>query len=314
MLQNLKILSIPTWLKTTVLLLLAGLGAVNASLFAAGVLSEQREGWVKASLELMSVLLPVFLIGLVAWGGSAGTSALQARAEDVLLRLLPTTLAHVTEAPAPFHRAWQDAAGGPRLLPGRARDRLRGREAGQLARVLVNLRRDECHTDMVLLLPGRTAEAPWTELVIRVEINVRKVNLNLCFERALVRERLGLPEDAPDAQVAAALRDALGHAIGGAAAEGDGAEAEAKPARERLCYVFNRRPIEREVAGEPYVCLVASAWLADDFLWDAGDRLFFAQDLMFFLRAVIAEADGLLRLVPAAEVPAREARLMRAAA
>lgn len=316
-LQNLKILSIPGWLKVLLILLLTVLGAVNAALFVLGVLDHSREGWVKASIELMSVVLPIFLIGLIAWGSNTGTAALQARTAEVFLHLLPDALSRVGDFPAPFRRAavagarraWWSPAETPRLPP---------RAPGERTRVLVNLRRDECHADIILLMPGGPAGGAWKELVIRIELNVRKVNLNLCFDAARVRERLGMAEDASPAELAAALRAQLGHAVRGAAQGSQQAAGEAGPAetghadgapRARLSYAFNDRALVRQLGERPMVCLVASAWLADEFLWDAGERLFFAQDLVFFLRAVAREAGDLLRDIPEAAVDAEEARL-----
>lgn len=311
-LENLKIFSIPNWLKAVVVGLLAILGCLNTGLFFMGLMDHSREGWVKASLELMGVLLPVFLIGIVALGGNTGTASLQTRTEEALAKLLPEMLSRIADVPAPFRRietgdkpsafAWVlDLVG---RSPGH---KLPTRLEHHLAKVFVSLRRDECHADYVLLVPPVQTGGNWRELVFRVELNVRKVNLNICIDEEIARRRVNAPDDQPYSEFGKSIQNVLAHSLGGATntsheEHGHGGGPHEQHSKDHLVYSFNERAIQRTIDGRKMVCLVGAMWLADDFLWDASERLLFAQDLMFFLRAVTHEAGDMLREVPASEL------------
>jgi hypothetical protein len=42
-----------------------------------------------------------------------------------------------------------------------------------------------------------------------------------------------------------------------------------------------------------FVCLVGSKYVSDEFLWNSAEQLHFSQDLMFMVRAFLAEAPTL---------------------
>ncbi len=64
-------------------------------------------------------------------------------------------------------------------------------------------------------------------------------------------------------------------------------------------YIFNERLLERSLHEWDYWVLVALRPLSSDFLWNPSERLFFAQDLMFMLRAFVAEQPQLFAVVDA---------------
>jgi hypothetical protein len=51
-LQSIKLITIPTWVKFCVGLLLTFLGAINTALLFMGVLTARREGWSRQALNL----------------------------------------------------------------------------------------------------------------------------------------------------------------------------------------------------------------------------------------------------------------------
>lgn len=69
--------------------------------------------------------------------------------------------------------------------------------------------------------------------------------------------------------------------IVGARPAGAPPEADATP----LKYSFNPKLLDRIVQDRPCVALVATATTSPDLLWNPAERLFFAQDLMFMIRA-----------------------------
>jgi hypothetical protein len=309
-LQNLKIFTMPTWLKAAVIVLLATLGAINSTIFFAGLLHESRESWVKASVELMSVILPVFIIGIIAWGSDTGTVALEKRAEDFFLNLLPDILSRTAETPVSFietQRPSRHETGLLKILP-RSSSTISPpvRAQDELSIVLVNFRRGDCYADFIMFVPD-TSKENFTRIIFRVELNVRKVNVALCFDADLVLKKLGCDETIlREDDLFKALSQILTHTFNGAAHQENSRDASPekeegrseKKTKSPLSYRFNERATKKEVKGIPVFCVVASAWLPDEFLWNASERLFFAQDLLFFLRSALGEGRNLFHEYP----------------
>jgi hypothetical protein len=315
-LQDLKLFSVPPWVKATIVLVLAALGLINTGLFAYGIWNNKHhDGWVKAATDLLGVLLPIFLIALVAWQANTGVRSLRRITEDFFLVILPDVLARTPEIDGPFFEAHK----GQHLA-----------EHPSTARILTNLRRGDCDADLLLFLPHGEK---FSEILIRIELNIHKINLNLCFDRALFRERHRAEtgreaSDDPathgsDKLAAKWLRDVFEHTLGGALHHVDEAERQPPPdghraprnhQTQRLDYRINQVMIDRVVAGRPVVCLVAAIDLAGDFLWDASERLHFAQDLMFFLRSCLRERPDLFRIFTTEQMMAEIDRLRAPAA
>lgn len=313
-LQNLKIFTMPTWLKAAVIILLAALGLINATIFFVGLLHESRENWVKASVELMSVILPVFIIGIIAWGSDTGTVALQKRAEDLFLKLLPNVLSRTAESPVNFvetEKLSQPKKGAfKRIFSASSKISVPVRAQEELSIVLVNFRRGDCYADFIIFVPN-TMEKKFTRMIFRVELNVRKVNVALCFDSELVRKEISSKESLlREDDLFKALSQRLIHTFNGAThqenARDSGVEKEEgrseRKTKGNLYYRFNERATKKEVNGIPVFCVVASAWLPDEFLWNASERLFFSQDLLFFLRSAVGEGHNLFYEFPSDEI------------
>ena len=285
LLQGIKLFSIPLWVKAAIIALLAVLGLINTAVFFVGITNEHREGWVKASVELLSVVLPIFILALVLWKSEAGVESLRRKTEEFFLSLLPSVLVRIVEADAVFFEAKKDH---------------QLEDLHTAARVLVNLQKSDCYSDVVVLAPDSLG---YVEVAIRLEINVKKVNFNLCLDEQLVRERFA--EQSPHAvtidhenmaDVADWLTKRFRHTMGGAGLQGTREHAERKqPAG---AYQFNPTLLRRTVGGRTALCIVASCSVAPDFLYDPSERLYFAQDLMFFLRSFLTEGRDLFRTIP----------------
>lgn len=285
-LQSIKLFSIPTWLKLFIAALLGVLGFVNMALFFMGILNEHREGWVKASVELLSVVLPIFILALVLWKSEAGVESLRRKTEDFFLNLLPSVLGRLTESGAPFFEAKPD-------------HELDDLHSG--VKVLVNLQKNDCYSDVIILAPDLGG---YVEVTIRLELNVKKVNFNLCLDEQLVLARYeaahpGPPSAGADspAEVTSWIFQRFKHTAGGATFQG-GEDEHAGRKTAAAGYRFNPNLLRRTVGGRTALCIVASCSVASDFLYDPGERLFFAQDLMFFLRSFLTEGRDLFRTIP----------------
>lgn len=285
LLQGIKLFSIPLWVKAAIIALLAVLGAINTAVFFIGITNEHREGWVKASVELLSVVLPIFILALVLWKSEAGVESLRRKTEEFFLSLLPSVLVRLVEADAVFFEAKK----GHQL-----------EDLHSSARVLVNLQKSDCYSDLVILAPE---SGGFVEVAMRLEINVKKVNFNLCLDEQLVRERFA--EHSQHAvtinhenmeEVADWLAKRFRHTMGGAAMQDTREHAERK--QPPGSYQFNPTLLRRTLGGRTALCIVASCTVAQDFLYDPSERLYFAQDLMFFLRSFITEGRDLFRTIP----------------
>lgn len=231
----------------------------------------------------------------MAWQANTGVHALRRATEDFFLDLLPDVLSRTAEVDGVFYEA---------------RKGQKPPEHGNRARVLTNLRKGDCDAEVALFLP-RGDE--FIEILMRIEINVHRVNLNLCFDRTTFTKLCPAysmhehqPEFSGDSRKASAmwLHEALAHSLGGAlhpgvdpdqpqqAQHGHNPDAHRT---ERLEYEFNDLTIDRIVCGRSVICLVAAISLPKDFLWDASERLYFAQDLMILLRACTLERPDLFR-------------------
>jgi hypothetical protein len=299
LLQGIKLFSVPLWVKILILILLGVLGLVNTTLFFTGLLYQNHESWVKSSIDLLGVVLPIFIIMLVIWKSETGVDSLRRKTEDFLMDLLPSALGKIVEVNAPFFEV-----GADRELA----------DHPTKARIFINLLKNDCYSDFVILAPDPVG---FVEIVIRLEINVKKVNFNLCLDEALAGERFaeehpGFASNSADntADVAKWVFSRFRHTLAGAGMQ-EGAHVQtAEPAPGR--YDFNQNVLRRAIGDRTVLCFVASCSVAPDFLYNPGERLFFAQDLMFFLRSFLTEGRDMFRTVLPRDVDSVARELLQA--
>ncbi len=297
-LNAIKILTVPTWVKWTIVLLVAFVGVTNATLFFVGLLDLHRLEWVKASIELMAVALPIFIVALLVTKSDAGERSLVQSTESVLTRVLPEVLSKVVEG----NQSFFDPS---RIKPSRRTD--------NLTKVLVSYSRGDCHSDYVLTVPwaarggAENGDDRLKKLVLRVEINVYKVNIDLWIRRDLIQKAMG-PTAAEGPAKSKAVRDYVfsrfAHSIAGA----EHGQPRVEPAQNGESragadlhgtdgYKFNAGILSRQFDGRAYGVLVGTRHLPREFLWSAAEKLFFAQDLMLMLRSMLSEAPDLFETV-----------------
>jgi hypothetical protein len=300
LLDSIKLFSIPGWVKLAIVLILIFLGAINTTVFAFGLIFREREDFVKDSIELLSVLLPIFIITLVIWKADIGVEALRRNTEDFLTVLIPSVLKLIPEPDASFI---EDRKVG-----------LSHRQTG--VRVLTNIHKGECCADILILVPNNKS---FVEMLIRLEANVKKVNFCLCFDKERLEDKYHRAmgggdqnahemEPAPRIPISRWLLGRFKHTAAGAGNVGaelleHEAHGNSSPhSLGALTWHFNPHLRSRRQGESELLCLVASCHVPSDFLWDPSERLFFAQDLLFFLRSFIDEGEDLFNHIPADSV------------
>ena len=286
-LRDLKTLTLPVSTKIAVVTLLLLSVGVNLGFLVWGVVQDESS-LLAAAIETLAALLPVILVVVVLGRADSGVSALKRRTEGLFLKVLPPVLAGVVDEPIGFY-----------AITGK----MRAPAAPRRGRVYVNLKRGECFADLLIVAPWPTpanAVPAWKVIPIRLEINVGRINFGLLIPDHVA----GL---SPSAVV-----EAFSHTT-----EGAGRSGPAEPGRAASTgYVFLDHPLRRDLAGAPCTALVANKFVPGDFLWDSASQLYFAQDLMFMLRAFLSERSDLFPSVLGMNPPsaAQAARALSGAA
>lgn len=286
-LRDLKTLTLPVSTKIAVATLLLLSVGVNLAFLVRGVL-QNESSLLAASIETLAALLPVILVVVVLGRADSGVSALKRRTENLFLKVLPPVLAGVVDEPIDFYPT--DPRSRAPIAPRR----------GQ---VYVNLKQGECFADLLVIAPwaGTTGDpAGWKVIPLRLEINVGRINFGLLIPDQIAHLS---PSD---------VVEAFRHTT-----EGAGRAGPAEPGRAPSTgYIFLDHPLRRTLAGASCTALVANKFVPGDFLWDSASQLYFAQDLMFMLRAFLSERPDLFATVVGQTPPsaAQSARALSGAA
>jgi hypothetical protein len=270
-LQGLRVFSLPSRAKWFLLGLLFFTGAVNTALFVFGILEHSKHEWVKASLELMSVILPFMVLAVVLFFSSSIAEQAKAKTIGFLLRSTPQSLSGLIETAQPFASQV-------------ARIRTEHIETPKTVAVLVRHSPGSCCADYLLAMAGTpTVESSGDfELFLRLELNVKRLTVNIGVEKARIPTDLLQDEN----QVLSWFRQNFVNSICGAGV------VSPHPTSVQGGYQFDRT-INRDADGRAFICFVATRDLGNDFLWDASEQLFILQDLAFMLRAILSEQPSL---------------------
>jgi hypothetical protein len=254
------------------------LGAVNATLFSIGVIQAGKHEWVKASLELMSVILPFLLLAVALFFSSSIATQTHRKTLEFLLVHAPTAFESLREADVQFRPS------GKRVTK---TDLVTGRSTT----VLVRHSPGSCCADYQLSVPpnpARNSLHPQTVL-LRLELNVHRLTFCLGIEAQRIP-----PAEEPDDQ--AYLRWFLSRfesTLSGAKHAAQLEEAAPEEIHDTYAgYNFNRSGVT-SLDGQQFRLFVASRDLANDFLWDASERIYILQDMIFMLRAFLGESPEL---------------------
>ena len=278
-LRDLKTLTLPWSTKMLVIILLLAAVGLEVGVLGYSFWQNKRDEVSGAALQGFAAILPLILLTIVLAQADTGVTALQRRTELFHTGVVLPALKRIAERPSAFYSPRKTKRLEKETLPGR---------------VLLNLRRGECYCDYLALVPW---EGETKAVIVRLEVNVMRINFNLCIPQLLAGR--------------SNPRTLFQHTLAGASVAGPSAgEGRKEPAVSASGYAFLDKPLHRTVEGVDLVCVVGSRFVGEEFLWNSAEQLYFAQDLTFMLRAFLAEAPKLFPTVPPGASPASLAELM----
>lgn len=273
--RNIRMVSVPLWLKTLLLLFLFVLLGVNIYVGAQGLLVTEKKDWVEAAADLLGVLLPIFLIAVLMAFTASGVAALQAKTEEILVKLVPTALRQIGSASPLSSSHFYDPTEKDRPKLSRLNPSLH-----------ISHRKGNCWSEYRLRIPSLTSDqdqqdaAIRREVYIQLQINVKKMNFLLYILRDTARRLLadhgeGAVDDGDFiASASKEVFEIFKHTVAGAVREG---------------YTCNETLIPVNLEGRQYLGIVLTKQLSDDFLYNSAEKLHFVQDLVFMIDAFISE-------------------------
>ena len=268
--NKIQMIFVPFWLKAALAALVVGSFAASVLIFYWGVALETREDWVAAAASLATVVFPTLVLFLLVSGSSFGERSIIEKTERLLTETLPKALRDTPETRGAFTLAkegvaWRSAAVGPK------------------AEVFIRHVRGRCYGDYKIRFKDNLDVSK--EIMLRIEVNVRRINLIILIdEERLARFERNIDGVMDRSEIlftkfkhCAMAADAHNQGFVGATREGE--------AMAPLAYLFNTELLTLFIEGRRHVGMVATANVAYDLVWNAAERLFFAQDLTFMIRA-----------------------------
>jgi hypothetical protein len=239
-------------------------------------LTSLKDTWVQASIQFLSVFLPLFTIVYVALHIQSGEGALLKR---VYLKTLPLALAQIDESQSPFYSS--DGKVKPK------------KHVKSNIVVETNYLAGQIDADFRVILDEVRS------FMIRLEINFRRINFNLYLTKSQI-ERMVQRCDLTAAEITGKelthrVLEKIGHSVSGAGfSEAKRASSSEQESNYQSGYAFNDQMIQRELDGRQYFCLVAMKTVSQQFIWEVAERVYFCFDLMLMLRAMIDECPELV--------------------
>lgn len=258
LLDQLRILRIPGFVKFLLAIVALTLVAFNVYIIYRGLQSQDYDFWIAAGASLLAAVAPALAVVVVLLVTESGMSALKRRMQQMLAVEIPGELRYTFEAPS------------PRLETDCKPANLRTRP--NPARVECGMYRSELWANYVL--KGRAQDGSAQIVRLRVELVMRRVNINVVLPRQTAAKRFGLDPKADLAAFGAKFREAFDHTIHGAEAAG---------------YSFNALPLRRIGESGEELAFVAARSIEAEFVWDPSARLEFIQDLVLMIRAFANE-------------------------
>jgi hypothetical protein len=262
---------VPRWVKIAITFLLIGFVGLFITLGYLGIVgASESSGWIEAAAYVLGIVLPILMIALVVLYSQTGVAALRSRINHYLATVIPDSAQILASSDRNFVRVTN--------IMNRAKRRQQS--AGPVI-VMAQPERGLCTMNYALYVPAEiTIDGVTTNgfrrAMVRVELNVWKVNVNVCIEETIadsLNAQLG-PRNASPLSDSGRWEELFPHSLAGAKAEG---------------YAVNQLTIKRHLADRAYVALVLSRELKPNFMFDISQKLYFAQDLMFMVRSLMHE-------------------------
>ncbi len=271
-LKGLRVFSLPASARWILLSLLITLGTINAALFFMGLLQTGKHEWVKASLELMSVIMPFLLLAVVLFFSSSVSEQAIRRTAKFLLISAPASFASLLEEDVPFRDA-ERTLGKALLVP------------NKIVGVRIRYSPGSVCTDYILDIPASARKSSdHLRMYLRLELNLRRLTVNIGINGDNLPA--GLERQSEGSSINW-FQNVFPNTIAGASCKIDESVSNSHM-KFRAGYTFNRF-IKREMDGATVLCFVATQDLSNDFLWDTAEQLFVLNDLVFMLRAMLIE-------------------------
>ncbi len=257
--QEIKLATIPRSLRYLLGLTAVLILALNIYILIVGFRRPSYDVWIASGGYLLGVVLPAVVVMLLVQFSHSGIRALQDRTREVLTGLIPDQLTLTADC----FRSLPSWSGSNEIIRVKAE-------------VATHFLRGECWADYELKIPLAADGSARVRLLLRLEVNVRYANVDLFVPAAIADAHCSCDGDGShdDSQRLAVLRKKFEHTLAGA--EGAG-------------YRVNTRVVRRRSGDRAYDCIVLARELAANFLWDSAEKLWFAQDLMFMVRAFAQE-------------------------
>lgn len=269
--NQIQIIYIPWWIKIIVTIVILISITVCGYLFYNALHDVNKSNWLAAGAYLLGIVFPILIIVLVVGGSSFGERSIIKRTERMLVKTIPYHLQFIPEETRVFRdfRKFKLAAQTPKE---------------QLAKITMFYSKGRCYADYRISVPDTDF---FQKLELRVELNIKRANVNVSLKIDYLKD-LMKKENFAGSELKF-LRSKFSHTL----------EVERKQAVERdiasatgantIAYDFSENLLTRKVDGENYLVIVATTALADDTVWNPSEAVFFAQDLMFMIRAFLQE-------------------------
>ena len=292
---QIQIIYLPWWIKFLVALIIVGATLICGLLFYQALVDGDKPAWIEAGAYLLGIIFPVLLIVIVLGGATFGEQSILRRTEDILCVTIPYHLQFIPEE-------------SPEFIDFRRYRRSGRPKEEDLARVELFHTKGRCYADYIVTVPHhrpdpeKVSESPQTlRLFLRVEFNVKRVNVNIAFRIADLHRLIEPSDHGNDRNELAAIKEFLRGQFPHTLAVEDlhTREAEGVPGESSatIAYRFNPEFLVRRIEGKKYLVVVASTRVPDDTVVNASEKVFFAQDLMFMVRAFMQENPRIFAVV-----------------
>jgi hypothetical protein len=256
-LAGIKSISVPTWLKLLIfVIVLAVLIADLISVWSA-VVNPLHKDWFSVSVQLLGSLVPLLLAILLVAFSTRGTEAISRKTSQLLLHLVPNTVATSLTWSPEFETV--DQAQWNRVRRGNTRIEVAHRPGDFSCMYRISF--PDVHPE-----PATTRV-----LFLVVELKVRQVNMHLCVPREAFEKfcrQTGLAGYE-------AFRKAFDNTLNGAERAG----CKVNPAIYQL-------PVSQDTL---QTVVVVYRELSTDFFTDPSEQLFWVQDMVTMLKGFVEE-------------------------
>jgi hypothetical protein len=273
LLAHIQMMRVPLWARIIIYGGFLALFAVSGYLAWSAIDQQGRDSWLGASVALFAAIFPLMVVILIATTIHAGVKAIKDHTDRFLVVTLPRALSRIAE----------DSA---RFVP--LGDRDSNRVKTRFADVEVNHCRGDCYADYKLSYTDDANRA--LRLLIRIELNVKRLNFNLYLPIAATNSLVGAQGTGllTDMKLEPVRTKAFRHTLE-AATISDNLDEGDETTTSSGGYIFYHQIFNRVLEGKPWYIMVGSRKIARDTLWNPAERLFIAQDLMFMVRAMASE-------------------------